>query len=219
MVALHQLEQWLLGLSGQIALPWFVIIGAMVEEIIAPIPSPIIMTLAGSLAKAQEQSWIYLIFLALFGGTAKAAASWLVYMAADKGEDVILGRFGKYLGVSSAEVEGIGQYFKGGLKDVGIIFLARAIPIIPTAPVSLVCGIIKIDLRSYITGTWAGNVVRSMLYLGLGHAGLTSLESILSGLDSAEKWFQVIMLVLVGGVLAWLFWKRKRILEKRFKQR
>lgn len=207
---ISQAEEWLLGLAQQVALPWFVVIGAAVEEIIAPIPSPLVMTAAGSIAKAQGASGIYLVVLAILGGFAKTAASWLVYVISDRAEDVVVGKWGKWLGVSSKEVEDLGKYFGNGVKDTLVIFLARVIPIMPTAPVSVACGVIKVNLKSYLAGTLLGTIGRSLIYLWLGFAGLASLESILHGLDSAEKVIQLVLVLGLGLGLGWLFWKRRR---------
>jgi len=88
--ALHQLSQIF-------SLPWFTFFGAMIEEVIAPIPSPLVMTLAGSLAASEKAPWTYLGLLALIGAIGKTIGSLLIYVIADKGEDLIMGKFGKYL--------------------------------------------------------------------------------------------------------------------------
>ena len=137
----------LMGYAQKVPLDLFVFGGAMVEEILAPIPSPLVMTLGGSIALAQKFPWMMLLWLALVGAVGKTLGSWLVYFVSDKAEDLVVGKLGKFLGVTHKEIENIGKYFYGDWRDDLIILLARALPIMPTAPVSIACGVIKVNLR------------------------------------------------------------------------
>jgi membrane protein DedA with SNARE-associated domain len=167
------------------------------------------MTLAGTLAAAKATPAWYLLILALIGAVAKTFASVIVYWISDKAEDLIVGRFGKYLGVSTKEVEKIGAQFSGKNRDIVVLTLARAIPIVPTSPVSIVCGIIKLHLRTYILGTLFGTYIRNVLYLLLGYYGLNSLDAINQGLTSMESVMQIVLVLVAGLVLAYLFYKRR----------
>src|SRR3990167_5973603 len=95
-------------LATTIPLDVFAFIGSFLEEIIAPIPSPLVMTTAGTLAHTQNHTLLYLFWLALAASLGKTIASWLYYVLADKSEDLVLTRFGKYVGVSHNEIESIG---------------------------------------------------------------------------------------------------------------
>lgn len=197
-------------LSEILPLPWFTFLGALIEEVVAPIPSPLIMTLAGSLSASQQQPWIYLGFLAFIGAVGKTIGSYIIYVIADKGEDLIMTKFGKYLGVSHKEVEIIGKHLNKGWKDDVILFLFRAVPIMPTAPVSIVCGLIKLNLRTYLTSTFLGTMVRNVFYLYLGYTSVNALESINEGIDSFEKFGYLILLVIVAAVMGYVFIHRKK---------
>lgn len=202
------ITNYLLGFAAAVPVPAFVMIGAFVEEVIAPIPSPIVMTLAGSIAETQGKAIIYLLFLAAAGAVAKTFGSWIVYIIVDKAEDVVMTRFGRILGVSHKEVEGIGKLLNGGSKDDIVLFLLRAIPIVPTAPVSIVGGLIKVRMRTFLNSTFWGYLVRNVLYLYLGYSSVTTLESLNAGLESWESVGYIILFVLIGAGVAWLFLKR-----------
>jgi membrane protein DedA with SNARE-associated domain len=203
-------EAILVGYAQEVPLELFIFAGAMIEEILAPIPSPVIMTLGGSIALAQNFPWVMLLWLALLGAIGKTLGSWLVYFVSDKAEDIVVGKFGKFLGVTHKEIESIGKYFYGDWRDDFIIFIARALPIMPTAPVSIACGVIKVNLRSYLVGTFAGTYVRNVMYLWLGFAGLASFESIMAGLDTAESIVQVIMVAVMLVILAVIYKRRSK---------
>ena len=197
--------------ATKIPLELFVLIGSFVEEVIAPIPSPFIMTVAGSIAKAQEHTLLYLVVLAIFGAIGKTLGAWVLYYAADKAEDIIIGKFGKLLGVTHKEIEGIGKRFNKGWKDIIFLFVARAVPIIPSAPVSIVCGIIKLNIKIYLFSTFLGTCVRNTLFLYVGYVGVSSYEHITGGLDSVESIVQVSLGVVVVCVIIWAYYKRRKI--------
>ncbi len=201
---------WLETLAQQISVTWFVFIGAMVEEILAPVPSPLVMMLAGSIAASQASPLLFLLWLAMIGAFSKTIGSLVIYVLADKAEDILVGKFGKFLGVSKADTEGLGKFLNNGKRDDLVIFLMRAIPVMPTAPVSVIAGLIKIKLKNYLLSTFLGLIVRNAIYLYLGYAGLGTLESLSEGFDSLEKIGYFILAILGGLALLWMYRKRQQ---------
>jgi len=200
----------LLALAQKIPIELYSIIGPFAEEIISPIPSPFVMASAGSIAAAQAKPLIYLLWLALLGAFGKTVASWILYFAADKAEDIVIGRFGKFVGVSHKEVEELGRHFNGGWRDNVVIFFARFIPIIPSSPISVVCGVIKINVWTYLSSTFFGTIFRNLFYLYFGYAGLNAYESTLEGLDSAESVVQIVMVVGIAVLIGWFYYIRSK---------
>lgn len=203
---LQQFEQ----LSQQVPLGWASFLGALIEEIIAPIPSPIVMTTLGSLTAAKGEIMLTLLWLAVIGALGKTIGAYLFYWLADKGEDVIVGKFGKFLGVSHEDIERIGKKFNNDWRDDLLVFLARAIPIMPSPPVSIVCGLIKLNLRTFLWGSFAGNFVRNLMFLGLGYYGLSSYENLLKGLDSAESIVQLLIVAALAVAIVVIYVQRRK---------
>lgn len=199
----------LTGISERVSLPFFTVIAAFIEEVIAPIPSPLVMTLSGSLAASQHKPLVYLLFLALIGAVSKTFGSWIVYFVSDKMEDVLIDKFGKFLGVSHKDTEGLGKFLNHGRRDDFVLFLLRAIPIIPTAPVSVLCGLMKINLRTYLVSTFLGTIVRNMVYLYLGFVSVGALESVNEGLDSLETIGYLILFFGMFGLVVWMYQQRR----------
>jgi membrane protein DedA with SNARE-associated domain len=197
-------------LSGTLPLPLFTFAGAMIEEVLAPIPSPLVMTLSGSLAASAGQAVAFLGWLALVGAVGKTLGSYLIYLIADKGENLVLGKWGKFLGVTHKEVEAIGKHLNHGWRDDIVLFLLRAIPIIPTAPVSIVAGLIRLNLRTYLVSTFLGTLVRNILYLYFGYTSLGALESLNEGLDSFESLGYVILAALMAVGIGYMYLQRKK---------
>ncbi len=186
----------------------YTFVASFIEEVIAPIPSPFVMTSAGSIAEAQGKAVFFLLILAIIGSVGKTLGAWLLYYIADKGEDVLIKKYGRFFGVSHRELESIGKHFKGHWKDTFVLLGLRALPIVPSAPISIVCGAIKVSLRSYLFATFFGTIARNMIFLYFGFAGLSSYESVVNGLESVESVVQIFLAAFVGLFIVWMYWKR-----------
>lgn len=196
--------------ADYLPLEWSAFLGGMIEEIIAPIPSPFVMAAVGSAAYAQSKMFPALVWYAFMGSVGKTIGAWVIYFIADKLEDAIVPRFGRFFGISHQEVKGLGAKFKGGWKDDLILFTLRALPIVPSSPVSAVCGIIKINMRTYLTATLLGNIIRNLVYIYLGYAGLSAYHSVLSGLDNLESVFQIVIFLSLAAFVGWIYYQRHK---------
>lgn len=209
MQLIAEFTQMLASFSNTVPLPLFVTLAAFVEEVIAPIPSPFVMTISGSLIAAQGQGLVFLVAMAVLGSLSKTMGSYIIYFIADKLEDVVINKFGKFLGVTHNDTEGIGKMFGKGMRDDVTIFLMRAIPIMPTAPVSVVAGILKFDLKTYLLASFMGLIVRNIFYLYLGYVGIGALESINSNLQSLETIGYGALFIFLVGLTLWFYTKRR----------
>ena len=88
---------WILEFSKKVPIELYTIVGPFVEEILSPIPSPIIMASAGAIAQAQNKDWLFLIYLAILGAIGKTVASVILYYIADIAEDIFLKLFGRFI--------------------------------------------------------------------------------------------------------------------------
>ncbi|MBP9817241.1 VTT domain-containing protein [Candidatus Shapirobacteria bacterium] len=191
-------------LAQTLPLEAFIFIGTILEEIVSPIPAPLILGAAGSLAHTQGRHFLYIIILTLIATTAKTLVSWLFYLLSDKTEDFIFKKFGKFLAVKHEDVEKIGAYFNGGWKDDFIIILARAIPVVPTTTVSLVAGFIKLDQSSFVRSTFIGYFIRCFIFIYLGFTGANSVDSL--GTDQFDFTSTIIgAILLLALFLLYLF--------------
>ncbi len=210
MLLIDQITTTLTDLANTVPLEVFVGVGSVAEEIIAPIPSPFVMVLAGSIAHAQNHPWQALLLLALIGAVGKTIGSWFFYVIADRLEDVVIGKWGKLLGVSHKQIEGIGNRLNGGWQDNVFLFLARALPIIPSAPVSLACGVIKINIKTYLTSTLLGTFVRNLLYLYLGFSGFSNYKQITADFENFESVGQLVLFVIIAAIVGFAYLKRQK---------
>lgn len=202
--------QWLEQLAQSVPLPLFVMVGGIVEEIVAPIPSPLVSTLSGGIVRAQQLGVPYLLWICLLATFAKTVGAWLFYILGDKLEDLAVPRFGKYIGVEHQDLEKFGAHFKGTWKDELTLLIIRAIPVMPSTPISLLCGILKIRTRTFLLATFIGFYVRNLTFMLIGYTGLSAAESLMNGLDTAETILKIVIVGGVAAVIGWLYWKRKK---------
>jgi len=178
MSIIDQIIAWLEHLSQTINLQLFVVIGSFLEEIIAPIPSPFVMTTAAALAQSQDYVFSQLAILVIVASFAKTVSSCLIYVASDKLEDVVIGKLGKYVGLSHKLIEQIGSFLTGTWVDDFLMILARALPFVPTILVSAGAGVIKYNKKSFVITTFLGIIIRNAFYLWVGYVGWHQVENL-----------------------------------------
>jgi membrane protein DedA with SNARE-associated domain len=189
----------------------FVFVGSFFEEVISPIPSALIMGTAGTLALMQGKVLWYLVLLAAVGNVGKSLGAWCYYFLGDKLEDVLMPKMTSWFGIRHTDLESIGKRFVGHhWKDGGILFLLRMLPPFPTTPVSIVAGMIKMDLRVFLVATYAGNFVKDLIYLYIGYAGIARLGVLWRYINTVKTVIEIAMLIAFGVLLFVLYTERGR---------
>lgn len=201
---------WLQQLATQIPLEAFVLIGGVVEELIAPIPSPLVATLSGTIAAEQGYTWPMLLLVCAIGCIGKTSGATVYYVLADKLEDMFLPRFGKFVGVSHEEVEQFGRRFTGSWKDAVVLMLIRAIPMMPSTPVTVACGVVRFPLKTFLLSTYCGFFLRELFFMVLGFTGAAAASNLLEGIDSAEGLMNGLIALAVLLCIGWLYWRRRK---------
>ncbi|MEK7511090.1 MAG: VTT domain-containing protein [Patescibacteria group bacterium] len=210
----EQFSHLLTSLAYVLPLELFVFFGSFIEEIVAPIPSVLITTLAGSLALAAGYGWWGLLWLAALASVGKSIGCAILYVIADKAEDFLLVRLGPKIGITHAEVERVGKYFTGGVRDYLILIFIRALPLSPSLPISVGAGIIKIPFGLYNIATFIGNLIRSLLFIAVGYTGFSAYQNLLNQATSIESLIQIALAVCLGLFVLYIYYLR-RVREKK----
>lgn len=194
-------------LAGIVPLEIFVFVGAFIEELVAPIPSMLVMTTVGFFAQLEGRTTFFLVWLVLLGNIGKLAGSFIYYMVGDRVEDILTGRFGRYIGVKHADIERISQKLAGGSpwRDGAIIYILRVIPFVPTIAVSIACGVIRVRLKAFLIASYCGNFSKDLFYAFAGYYGVRQLRSFFMDIERVRFGLGMLITILVIGSLVLLY--------------
>jgi membrane protein DedA with SNARE-associated domain len=195
---------------GQLA----VFIGVMIEQIIVPIPSPMIIMGAGAILILPELSIpnaiLQILWIIVLPGTlASTLGSFIGYTISYYGGKALVVRLQRFLGVDWDEIENLGKRFQGR-KEALSIFLSRAIPVFPISLVSVFAGLLRIPIKPFTLYTFLGSIFRCFILAFVGWWIGSTYEKVATRLDSAETIVSIFMLVAMFGVLGYLYYKLRK---------
>ena len=205
------LIDWLEALAQNVDPALFVFIGSFIVGIVAPIPSPLIMATTAALAHSLQLSSLEILWILLVAAGSKTLSSLLVYWLAFESEHLLVGRFGKYVGLSTEMIEGVGRWVGKGYWDELVLLLLRSLPIVPSIVVSAACGVFKIDLRTYLWTTFVGTFIRNGIFFSILYFGWSQAEVVWNLLDDRGELIALAAIALAGA--AWLAWQMKGRIE------
>lgn len=191
--------------------PLGVFIGSIIEEIIAPIPSTlIIMGTSFIMLKGAAISpvtffnlFINIVLPASLGVT---IGSLFVYGITYFAGKPFLERWGKYLGVSWEDIEKTEKKFEKSRSDEIVLFLVRAFPVIPSVAISAFCGFIRFDLKKYVIITFLGTLVRAFI---LGFIGWQFGSMYQAAADEISYLEEIGVAVLIIAILVYVIYQKK----------
>ena len=191
-----------------------VFIGVMIEQIIVPIPSPLIIMGAGAILVPPGLSIpgafpLILWTIVLPGTIASTLGSYIGYTISYYGGKALVDRFQRFLGVDWKEVENLEKRFRGK-KEAWSLFLFRAIPVFPISLVSIFAGLLHIPIRPFTVYTFLGSIFRCFFLGFVGWWIGATYERVATRIDSVETIVSVLLLVGMGVVLAYLYHKFRR---------
>lgn len=195
-----------------------VFMGGVIEEIIIPIPSPLISMGAGYLLIESNLPLLkallkILVIVSLPFALGATLGSLLAYGIGYFGGKPLIIRWGKYLDLSWSQIEKVARRFTKGKKDEFLIFISRAIPVIPISLISATSGFLRISLKEFLIFTFLGIIVRSFIVAFLGWQVGEVYHNLASGIDMAENIVTVGLLSLAVAFLGFLYLKRGKILN------
>jgi len=188
---------WILETLSQFNIYVYTIVAPFLEELIAPIPSPVVFGTLGSIAYVKKISFGMLLVLNFIGSLSKTIAGVIIYMVVYRFQDFVSGHFGRFLGWNHDSIEKFGKDFGKGYKGFGLMLFLRALPIMPSALVSFAGGFFHVPLWNYIVATLVGNYIRNALLIWIGYLGVENLEKWQTGLHTIESSLTFIVLISV----------------------
>ncbi len=189
--------------------------GGFIEQIIVPIPSPIITMAGGAFLVTHgnfsfNTLWEIFTRVSLPYSIAATIGTSLVFLTAYYGGKPLIDKFGKYIGISWGLIEKIRQDFQKSVSDEVFILVACSIPVVPVSLISGFCGGFRVKPVKFYFLVFLALLLRSTI---LGFIGFQLGETFLDlahGLDKIESLLTVIGAALI---LGFLFFKREKWLK------
>ncbi|MGF1606211.1 MAG: DedA family protein [Rhodothalassiaceae bacterium] len=177
---------------------WAVALLMFVENVFPPIPSEIVMPLAGYSASAGELN-IFLVIAAGSVGSLAGALFWY-YVGALIGTDRLRNfsrKHGRWLTLEPKEVDAADRWFErhGGKA----VFFGRLVPAVRTL-ISVPAGLSEMSFRRFLTYTTAGTVLWTALLAGAGYW-------LGSAYDQVQSWLNPVSNTVVAVILLWYGWR------------
>ncbi len=150
-----------------------IFLAAFIEEVIAPIPSAIVLTTSGFIFLSSSvfpYPFIPTLFfyVALPAALGMTVGSLLVYSIAYLFGKPAIDRFGSYLGLSWHDIERTEVKLSRTTMDELLLLLFRIFPFVPNTAVNALCGLLRLSLKRYLIITIIGTFIRAVLLASLG---------------------------------------------------
>lgn len=199
---LDPIVTWIINLMNVIGAPG-VAIGIAVENLFPPIPSEVLLPLAGFTAAMPEAK--FSPFEAILWATAGSlvGALFLYWIGAKLGHDRMVALANKLPLVSGSDVEKTVAWFnKHGYKAV---FFGRMLPIFRSL-ISIPAGVERMNLLRFSLLTTAGSLIWNTIFVSAGYLLGDRWQEVSGFID----YFKYVILALIAALLVWWLFKKFR---------
>ena len=193
------MEEWLLtsifNVYSAIQWPGVVILMA-IESACIPLPSEIIMPLAGwMLIKEQGLPAVYVLLAGFYGALGCTIGSLAAYGVGSWGGRRFLEKYGKYVLISGEDLATADHWFNK--RGNAAIFISRLLPVVRTF-ISLPAGIARMRLMPFILYTFTGSFIWCAALAYGGYLLGEHWEQIRSVMRPFDPVILVILIALAG---------------------
>jgi membrane protein DedA with SNARE-associated domain len=210
---ISEITRWVMELMrtyGQLS----VFLGVMIEQIIVPIPSPLIIMGAGAILIPPgipiPNAFVQILWIIVLPGSiASTLGSYIGYVISFYGGKALVVRFQRFLDVDWGQIERLEKRFQGG-KEALSVFLSRAIPVFPISLVSIFAGLLRIPIKPFTIYTFLGSIFRCFFLGFFGWWIGATYEKAATRLDSVETIVSIVMLVGMAVAFGYLYYKFRR---------
>ncbi|PPD58130.1 DedA family protein [Dehalogenimonas etheniformans] len=175
-----------------------------IESACIPLPSEIIMPLAGWMLVADKGlGWEYILLIGLIGAMGNLAGSGVAYWAGARFGRGFLEHYGKYFLITSEEIARTDHWFQK-YGDV-TAFFSRLLPAVRTF-ISLPAGIARMNLKRFFAFSFLGALPWST---GLAWGGYL-LGQNWEKIREVMRPFDIPIVIAGVGLVVWFIWSRVR---------
>jgi membrane protein DedA with SNARE-associated domain len=203
------MEQWITSIMESLSY-WGIGLLMFAENLFPPIPSELIMPLAGFTVAQNKMSFVPAVLAGVIG-TILGAFPWY-YAGKLVGEQRLKGladKYGKWITVSSQDIDKAQRWFtRYGNKAV---FFGRLVPGVRTL-ISLPAGMSNMPLAPFILYSTLGTTLWVMVLTFLGYILGDNYKLVEKYLDPVSK---IVLVVLIVAFIVWVVRKSQKARRKK----
>ena len=185
-----------------------IFVAAFAETIFPPIPSELIFPLAGFVGFNSNFTYVETFFMAASGALGATIGAVVIYFISSNIGRIAIIKIGKYVFVSEKKIESAERWFEK--YGIYAVFLGRMAPGVREL-ISVPAGIARMPLAKFVTFTFFGSLVWSLILVFSGYF-LGNSWDILS--ESLSKYFPIISAIILLSIgiviLFYIFYKKRK---------
>lgn len=203
---ISDITQWIMDLlreHGAVS----VFIGVIIESVIVPIPSPLIIMGAGAIlidpALSLTQSLPpILLLIVLPGSIASTVGAYIAYGIAYWGGKPLIDYLQRFLGFNWDDIAAMEKRLIG--KRMGLLICAlRALPIVPLSLISAAAGAVRMPVYPFSFWTFLGSIPRCFFLGYLGWFAHDTYISIAKQFNFMEGIVSGLIVLSAGAMVIW----------------
>lgn len=207
---IDSIEEWVFDLASntyEFIDFWGVIVLMAIESTAIPLPSEVIMPLAGWLLVAElDRGFEWVLLAGFYGAVGSLLGSLAEYYVSRAGGRPLIEKYGKYLLITRKDMERADRWFE--TRGEITIFIARLIPGV-RGFISIPAGVARMNVIKFSIFTFVGAFPWT---LGLAWAGWALGENY-DQIRETTKRFDLAIIAFVVIVGSYVLWKRIRELR------
>jgi membrane protein DedA with SNARE-associated domain len=185
-----------------------VFLASVLEEVVAPIPSALVMMMSGFIFVTGDLSFTNILTLvlkvALPASLGVTIGSYAIFFASKYGGKALIHGWGRYIGLYWSDLEKMEKKLAEGKKQEIIIGLSRVMPFIPSVAISAFCGFINMNIYRYFIITLCGTFIRGIVLGAIGWQVGNIYQKYAEVISSIES---SIMVALIVGVIVFVLYR------------
>jgi membrane protein DedA with SNARE-associated domain len=182
---------------------WFGVVVLMsIESTAIPLPSEVIMPLAGwRLVLDEGHGVLYVLLAGFWGAVGSLIGSLVEYYASRAGGRPLIEKYGKYLLITHKDIERADRWFE--TRGELTVFIARMIPGV-RGFISIPAGIARMNVVRFSIFTFIGALPWT---IGLAWGGFLLGENY-NSIREVSKPFDIPIIATVLVIVIWFLWRR-----------
>lgn len=187
---------------------------SIIEEVIAPIPSTLVVFSASVILThgktTYDALWVIILSIMIPASAGITIGSLFPYFLARIGERVAIERFGKLLGIKWETIEKAQAWSKKSSSDQWIVFTARAVPGLPSVAISILAGLIRMPVMEYMLWSFMGCLIRNFAIGFIGYYGGKQFLFLAELFSQTESKVLVVIVAIVVALFGFYIYQNYR---------